>query len=588
MRLIFDIESDGLLDTITKLHCICTIDADTGDIRSFTPDKIEEGLAYLMSADTLIGHNIIAYDIPAIKIVSPQFNIEGIEILDTLVLARLIKPHLKELHFADKYKAEGLFPRMYGSHSLKAWGMRLGCHKGDFGQTTDWSEYTPEMLSYCEQDVIVTLTLLQHLQLKSWSTESIKFEHYIAELCDRIGKTGWTFDTDKAAELYVKLAKERDELTAELSELFPPWTVGEEFIPKRDNKTKGYKAGEVFLKEKQINFNPNSRKHIEHCLKAKYNWKPKEHTVSGSAKIDETVLNILPYPEAKKLAYLFLLQKRLGQLAEGKNAWLKLERNGKLYHTINPMGTQTSRAASHSPNLQQVPSARGIYGKDCRELFKAPDGYSLVGSDLSGLELRVLASLLKDGGAYAREILEGDIHTANQKAMGLGTRDEAKTAIYCLIYGGGNGRLGEITGKGAEDGARIREGFVKANPAYGRLVSAAKAAVNSKGYLIGLDGRKIYCNSDFKALNYLIQCHGALICKKWLELIDRRLKAEQLDAKIVAWVHDEVQLIVRKGKEEYVGNNILQGSARKAGEAFKINIPIEAEYSVGQTWAETH
>ena len=274
----------------------------------------------------------------------------------------------------------------------------------------------------------------------------------VADICNRIGTEGWTFDTAAAGKLYAQLVKEKDELTTELKDLFPPWDVEEIFIPARNNKTKGYIVGVPFTKVKQVEFNPTSRKQIELCLKRKYDWKLKEYNANGVAKIDETVLASLPYPEAKSLSRVFMLQKRLGQLAEGKNAWLKLVDGNTLRHNINPNGTLTGRASHHQPNLAQVPAVRAEYGKECRELFTVPKGYSLVAADLSGLELRVLASLMNDGGVYAKQILDGDIHTANQEAMGLDTRSQAKTAIYAPIYGSGNTRLGEITGKGAEEG----------------------------------------------------------------------------------------------------------------------------------------
>ena len=354
---------------------------------------------------------------------------------------------------------------MFGSHGLKAWGHRLGVLKGDFNQKTDWKDWSQEMQDYCVQDVVVTHKLWKHLAPDKWSQRAIRFEHRLAELCHRIGSAGWTFDTTKSGELYAQLALEKASIEEELSDLFPPWYVEEEFIPKRDNKTLGYVAGEVFIKQKEIKFNPNSRKHIEFCLRRKYNWKPKVFTESGSAKIDETILSSLPFPEAKSLARSFMLQKRLGMLAEGNNAWMQLvDNDGKLRHTINPLGTITGRAASFKPNLQQVPAVRAPFGKECRELFTVPKDRVLVGADLSGIELRCLAHYLQDGGEFAREVTSGDIHTKNMQSMGLTDRNQAKTAIYCMIYGGGNQRLGEIAGAGAAEGKIIRDRFYQGKP----------------------------------------------------------------------------------------------------------------------------
>ena len=292
----------------------------------------------------------------ASKKLYPAFSTDGVKVTDTLVLSRLIRSDLKNDDFIS---APHLPKKLYGSHSLKAWGIRLGVHKGDFGETTDWSEWSQEMQDYCEQDVTVTHKLWEALAPHTWSQTAIDFEHELAELCHRIGRAGWTFDMDKAAKLYGDLSQERADIEQELHQLFPAWTVEEEFIPKRNNKTKGYIAGEPFIKHKTVEFNPNSRKHIEFCLRQKYKWKPEVFTPTGDAKIDETTLGDLPFPEAKKLARSFMLQKRMGMLAEGNAAWMKLvDDDGKIRHTINSLGTISGRCSSFAPNLQQVPAVR--------------------------------------------------------------------------------------------------------------------------------------------------------------------------------------------------------------------------------------
>ena len=125
------------------------------------------------------------------------------------------------------------------------------------------------------------------------------------------------------------------------------------------------------LKSKTVEFNPNSRRHIEHCLRTKYRWKPTVFTAGGDAKIDETILKSLPYPEAQKLAHGFLLSKRIGALAEGKNAWLKLEDNGVIKHTIISQGTVTGRAAHRGPNVSRRRRREHHMAKSA-ELFTVP------------------------------------------------------------------------------------------------------------------------------------------------------------------------------------------------------------------------
>ena len=526
-------------------------------------------------------HNGIAFDIPAIRKVFPQFSVDEMTVTDTLVLSRLIRPDLKNEDFLSE-----LPKKLHGSHSLKAWGHRLGELKGNFAETTDWSEWTQEMQDYCEQDVTVTHALWEALAPHEWSSRAIWFEHQLAELCHRIGRAGWSFDMDKAAKLYGDLSQERSELEKELHQLFPAWTVEEEFIPKVNNSKLGYVKGEPFTKRKVIEFNPNSRKHIEFCLRQKYKWKPKVFTPSGSAKIDETTLSELPFPEAQKLARSFMIQKRLGMLAEGNAAWMKLvEKDGKLRHTINSLGTISGRCSSFAPNLQQVPAVRAEFGSECRDLFTVPEGCQLVGVDLSGIELRCLAHFLQDNGAYAKEILDGDIHSANAQAMGV-SRDEAKTAIYCMIYGGGDRKLGEAVNGSAKDGRALRAKFYQNNPAFENLLKAIGEVVRQRKHLSGLDGRKLHARSEHGQLNVLLQSAAALVAKQWVLLIDKAIKEENLDAEIIAFVHDEVQIKV-KGDADYVGN-LARRMAQKAGEYFKFKIPIDAEFRVGRTWADTH
>ena len=586
MRLAFDIETNGLLDQLDLVHCIVAKDIETGEVFSFNPTNIPHALELLSSAEELVGHNIMGFDLPALRKVYPDWRYEG-RVTDTLIASRLIHADLTAEDFTKNWLPEDLPKRLFGSHSLKAWGMRLTHFKDDYDG--GWEAWSQEMQDYCEQDVEVTYSLYKHLAIDDYSKQAVELEHDLAAICEEIGNNGWTFDYTAATKLYSGLAQERAKLEAELQELFEPWEVHETIVPKVNNSKLGYEKGVPFTKTKVIEFNPNSRKHIQRCLVAKYGWKPQEWTPSGEAKIDESVLTKLDYPEAKKLAHMFLLQKRIGQLAEGRQAWLKLYdgTDGKLRHTIVPNGAVTGRATHRSPNLAQVPATRAMYGKECRELFTVPEGYELVGSDLSGLELRCLAHYMGDDD-YTKQILEGDIHSYNQKAAGLPTRDQAKTYIYAALYGAGSLRLGQIVGGGAKEGTKLKQNFEKAVPAYRQLRDSVAIACE-RGYLIGLDGRRLAVRSEHAALNTLLQSAGALICKKWLSLIFHELKREGLKdhAYIMAWVHDEVQIAARKGYENDVGH-IARRMAKEAGEAFNLQIPIEAEYSVGRSWADTH
>ena len=566
---------------------------DTGEVKTFGPDQISDALYLLMNAEEVCGHNIIDYDIPALQKIYPDFTIAG-KVTDTLVLSRLIRTTLAEDDAILNVKNPEHFPRrLIGSHSLKAWGLRLSDILGDDHKKGDydggWENYSQEMLDYCVLDTHVTAELYKHLMTFEFSEESIDLEHSMAQICQTIGNNGWTFNKTKAITLYSDLCQIRDDLQKDLDELFPPWEITEEFIPAKNNKTLGYVKGEIFIKRKQVEFNPGSRRHIEKCLRDKYKWKPTKFTGTGHAQIDETILGGLPYPEAQQLAKFFLVQKRIGQLAEGPAAWLKkLDDDGRIRHTIVVGGTISGRCAHRSPNLAQVPKAGLLYGAECRELFGPPPGWTQVGVDLSGLELRMLANFLDDGGVYANQILEGDIHQYNANAI-KGTRDQSKRFIYSVLFGAGDQLVGKIVGGNAKDGKRLKDSFNEAVPAFAKLQSNLKRAAK-RGYLVGLCGRKLYIREERKLLSQLLQASGAVVCKKWVQLthteINKQFGPDQ--AFLMAWVHDEVQIACKNKDIADECREIAIRMARDTGRHFNTKIRIDAEGNLGQSWLDCH
>jgi hypothetical protein len=566
---------------------------DTGEVKTFGPDQISDALYLLMNAEEVCGHNIIDYDIPALQKIYPDFTIAG-KVTDTLVLSRLIRTTLAEDDAILNVKNPEHFPRrLIGSHSLKAWGLRLSDILGDDHKKGDydggWENYSQEMLDYCVLDTHVTAELYKHLMTFEFSEESIDLEHSMAQICQTIGNNGWTFNKTKAITLYSDLCQIRDDLQKDLDELFPPWEITEEFIPAKNNKTLGYVKGEIFIKRKQVEFNPGSRRHIEKCLRDKYKWKPTKFTGTGHAQIDETILGGLPYPEAQQLAKFFLVQKRIGQLAEGPAAWLKkLDDDGRIRHTIVVGGTISGRCAHRSPNLAQVPKAGLLYGAECRELFGPPPGWTQVGVDLSGLELRMLANFLDDGGVYANQILEGDIHQYNANAI-KGTRDQSKRFIYSVLFGAGDQLVGKIVGGNAKDGKRLKDSFNEAVPAFAKLQSNLKRAAK-RGYLVGLCGRKLYIREERKLLSQLLQASGAVVCKKWVQLthteINKQFGPDQ--AFLMAWVHDEVQIACKNKDIADECREIAIRMARDTGRHFNTKIRIDAEGNLGKSWLDCH
>ncbi|WP_439426637.1 DNA polymerase [Stenotrophomonas sp. T8] len=612
MILVFDCETNGLLDELDTIHCISLQEVDEtgaprGPILSANDHgtgemTVRQAVERLKKAKRVVGHNIAGFDIPAIAKVFPDFKVQAY--FDTLLMSTLVYPDLKDRDFKARKKqgANPVLPgKLIGRHALEAWGYRLGRWKGDYAAQMaargldPWAQWSQEMDDYCDQDVAVTQALFALLMSKGLPTEAIELEQAVAPILSRQQRYGFLFDQEKARELERILVSRRTALEAELRKVIPPWkVVKRKFVPKRDDKRRGYVKGVEVTTYKDVVFNPASRQHIADRLTAMYGWQPQEFTEKGQPKIDEEVLGALKFPIIPLLLEHFIVNKRLGQLAEGDEAWLKaIKKDGRIHGSVNQNAAVTGRMTHSKPNIAQVPKCGVPYGKECRSLFCVPTGKLQVGADASGLELRCLAHFMAkhDGGEYAKVILEGDIHSVNQSAAGLPTRDNAKTFIYAFLYGAGDAKLGSIVGKGRQAGAKLRSKFLAGLPALEKLVRGVKKRAAEKGYLIGLDGRKLHIRSDHAALNTLLQSAGALVMKKALVILDADLQAAGLvpgvHYEFLANVHDEWQIEVDEDKAEFVGKT-AQAAIRKAGDHFGFRCPLDGEFKIGRNWAETH
>jgi DNA polymerase I-like protein with 3'-5' exonuclease and polymerase domains len=334
--------------------------------------------------------------------------------------------------------------------------------------------------------------------------------------------------------------------------------------------------------------------HIEKQLRL-LGWKPDQFTDSGRAKLDEDVLTRIDIPEAALLIEYLLVQKRLGQIADGDNGWLRVVQSDRRIHArYNACGTLTGRSTHYEPNISQVPSVRAPYGRDCRALFLVPEGWTLIGADMSGLELRCFAHYLAafDGGEYGKVVLEGDVHTFNQTAAGLETRDQAKTFIYAWLYGAGDAKIGKIVGGSAKQGEALKAKFLATVPAIAKL-RAAVSQSSKKGYLKGLDGRHLTVRSEHSALNTLLQSAGAVLCKTWLRDFYEIMHTHGYkhgwdnDFVIVGFIHDEIQVATRDPFVESTAN-LLVTAAKDSGLHYGFKIGLDSSYVTGKNWAETH
>jgi DNA polymerase I-like protein with 3'-5' exonuclease and polymerase domains len=675
-RLLWDVETDGLLPTMTRIHCLLMQDVDTDEMFKFRrndeEDTIAEGVEMLQNASMLIGHNIIGFDIKAVKKVFPEFDPVDAEIRDTLVLVRLLPIDFKPLDIAAN-KSGRLPGKFMGKHSLDSWGYRLGKRKGDYAKEMlaqgmdPWFAWNQEMEDYCENDVIVNRLLWDMIQKYSVPEDVVDMEQACQEVVTYMEHTGFFFDKAEAEKLHQKLQSTMDETVARLVAdrcgafvpekkyvIKPLWddpfgmqkakkygkprpefgedgsrkwwadvSVPKKTMKSRDPKKRGDRTeGAPYCKIKWKDFNPASRIQVTDLLVEEYNWTPTDWTKTGMPSVDDIVLRSLgeTIPLCNDLADVFFLQKLLGYIANGSEAWLKKynEETGAVHCYINIGGTVTGRCAHQGPNLGQVPSVivgpdkqpllglAGRYGYECRSLFSAPREvrgipWKQVGVDLSGIEFRCLAEAMAphDGGETIKIITSGqDIHKANMEKTGITSRDVIKRGLYGLLYGAGDQKLGSTvapdrdSSQWQEIGRRFRAQLMDGIPALKEVIKETQAQAKH-GFLTGLDGRKIACRSPHSALNTRLQSAAALIAKRWLIFTEDMMMDEGFDHglsgdfALLAFVHDEIQAGVKAEYAEKYAAICIEAAA-EAGRSFEFLCPIDAEAKIGTNWAETH
>ena len=595
MRLLFDIETNGLpRKGLDRIHCIVAKDLDTEQVFRFndtgSTHSVTNGVTLLQEADVLIGHNIVGFDIPVIQQIYPFFQTKA-ELFDTLILSRMFFPDILSRDY--RKKPIGMPAKLYGRHSLEAWGYRLGDYKGEFGKTTDWADWSMEMEDYCEQDVHVCHSVFDlmadHDRLAKYQ-DSIRLEHDLAAIMAKQETSGWPFDVTAAQKLEATLRTEMDQLADKMREVFP-YVDGGEMTPKRPNSTRGYIKDAPFTKLKE--FNPTSRDHIGWAFMTWRGWKPDVFTDTGRPKIDEGVLMGIDTEESLIFARILDLQKALGQLSDGTNAWLKMvTQKGRIHHTCQ-LATNTGRNAHSRPNLGQTSS-----DPRCRSLFLPGKGFRQVGADASGLELRMLGHYLShfDRGAFADVVVNGDIHQQNADRVGC-SRKDVKTLTYAFIYGASDKKIGYSLDKSLDDrkatvlGKEIRQKFLAAIPGLDGLLTAVQKKAETD-ILRGLDGRPIRLQGKkHAALNYLLQSAGAIVTKRWGVITNNMITEAglqyEVDYQWLSYIHDEWNLAVVPTHVNTV-KSILEWSIQDAGHYYKLKVPLNSEAKDGNNWAEVH
>jgi len=536
--LVLDIETNLAHDKIWCCVCNGDVYTDANDLQQL-----------INSHDIIVGHNIIGFDGPVLSRVW-GVTIPLRKVRDTLVMSRLWNPQLE------------------GGHSLRAWGERLGDFKDDF---TDFDGgLTQEMIAYCKQDVHVTSLLYSKLtrELQNYGS-SVDLEHNIAFIMKKQEDNGFKLNQQEAISLLAQLKDRMAYITDHLQSIFPP------IVEERWSEKTGKR-----LKDGVTVFNVGSRQQIAQRLQER-GVKFTKTTEKGTIIVDEGTLKGIDLPEAQLIAEYLMIQKRVGLL----ESWIdNVKDDGRVHGRVITNGAVTGRMTHQKPNMGQIPSVNSEYGAECRALWGVTDGNVLVGTDLSGIELRCLAHYMQDPD-WTEELLNGDIHQKNADAAGI-TRPQAKTLIYATLYGAGPAKIGSIVGGGARQGQKVLSRFYDNTPALSRLMEKVKKVAN-KGYVPGLDGRRIIVRSEHAALNSLLQGCGAIIAKQWCIEAHKQFKRFHLPVRQVAFVHDEIQIETEEKYSEDVAT-IMVDSARKAGLTLGFRCPVDAESKIGKTWFDTH
>jgi DNA polymerase-1 len=534
-----------------QIHLCVTKDQRSGAVECHR--KAETLLKTLEDKPLLVAHNGIFFDFP---ILNRLWNTKIVPsmCIDTLVMSRLMNPNREN------------------GHSLAAWATSLGTEKIDFKDfDSGWSQ---EMQDYCVRDVEVLEkvynALLKEKDQYGFSQDSIELEHQVAIIIAKQERNGFRFDLPNAMVLLAGLKDKMVSIETSLQSIFPP------IITERTSEKTGKR-----LKDDVEVFNPGSRQQIAKRLQEK-GWRPTKKTEKGQVIVDESTLAGVDIPEARAIAEYLLIQKRVAMV----ESWIEsVSDDNRIHGKVITNGAVTGRMTHSTPNMAQVPSVGSEYGPECRSLFTVEKGYKLVGCDAASLELRMLAHYMKDE-QYAKEIVEGDIHTKNQTAAGLETRAQAKTFIYALLYGAGPAKIGKIVGGSAAHGQKLIDTFLRNTPSLKRLRDKVEK-LSVQGSLPGLDGRRLFIRSSHAALNTLLQGAGAIVMKQALVLLDEQLRRNKLDAKFVVNVHDEFQLEVKEEHAQRVGE-LAVDSIKKSGVVLGLRCPLDGEYKIGNNWSDTH
>lgn len=598
MRVVLDIEADALdPKKVGSIHCVVCKDIDNDEMQVFYGEDMRERFSvYAKDITEVIGHNILEYDL---RVLSLLYGIDlankiSCTVTDTLILSRLLNVG------------------RIGGHSLESWGIRLKFPKGNFN---NFSEFSDEMLEYCKNDVElnakVYLELRKVIDRNGQSFDrAIKCEHDIQRVCVDMHDNGFRFDRANAEAIRDELINKISKLDLEIVSCFPPRVV------------------ETHLKTKTridvVNFNPNSPKQVIDKL-WEAGWKPVDRT-KGSKKnqnpdkkekfdkygwmLNEHNLSTLPEDAPQGLKVLVerrLLQARVNTLTE----WLGCydDTDGRIHGRFNPLGARSHRCTHSNPNMGNIATKKTIkyntphlretatdLGGRMRSLWICDDDSWLVGCDMESAHLRIFAHMINDEN-FTKALISGkkedgtDPHSVNKRLLGEACvdRDRAKTFIFSFLNGAAAPKVSEIFNCSIKVAKSALSEFVRSYPGLEDLKRNVFPRDAKRGYFIGVDGRKIICDSEHLMMGMYLQSTESILMKYanllWREELDKlNIKYRQVN-----WVHDEwvTEVVGDRTIAERVGQ-IQSDAIRTVGEIFKLRCPMGGESKIGKNWLEVH
>ena len=607
MKIIYDLETNGLIPEVSTIWIAVCKNIDTNEITTFSDyDKdskpLNELLPFLNKCEILIGHNIINYDNVCLHKLLGWQPPKSIKMIDTMLLSQM-----------NNFRREG-------KHSLKNFGKILGDAKLEFN---DFHEYSESMKTYAIQDVnlnhkvynYVTREALDLIKNRPNYKQALQTEHAIAQLCADQVKNKWKFNTELANKHYEFLTSEMKKIEDEINPTLKPRKV---LIDKEPKKVKYLQDGrfsavsarmlseflgteikqtdtdkwnpkDTFQRFKITEANLGNMDQVRGLL-LDNGWEPTQFTPNHEPKITPDSLTNVVSDLGKKIIYYYSLRSRHSVL----KGWIDLaaENNGRVYVEPFNIGTPTFRQR-HS-KIVNVPGAKSFFGSEMRELFQADEGKIMVGCDSSGNQIRALAHYLNNKDVN-NHILKGDIHQHNADTIGI-ARPLAKGVLYASVFGAGVRKLGKmVTGfEDADKGKEVKNKLYEALPGLKELIAKLNNFFYTTehktgyGFIPALDGRKIYAESSFKLLNYLLQSFEAITVKTAVVNAFKMFDEENIKVDMLALVHDEVQLQTKPENVKRVKEILEYSFGEYITKTLNLNIEMHGDAKQGYNWNETH